>query len=73
VSAEVSYNRRWFQGAKVTDNTLRTGADYEPFAIVVPQDSRLPGAGGYPITLNMLTALGVSSSRNARQCQSAPP
>src|SRR5688572_7401276 len=31
VSAEVAYNRRWFKGAKVTDNTLRTSADYDQF------------------------------------------
>ncbi len=56
VSAEVAYNRRWFQGAKVTDNTLRGPEDYEPFTIPAPQDPRLPGGGGYPITLSMVTA-----------------
>ena len=56
VSAEVAYNRRWFQGAKVTDNTLRGPEDYQPFTIMAPQDPRLPGGGGYPITLSMVTA-----------------
>jgi Carboxypeptidase regulatory-like domain len=56
VSAEVAYNRRWFQGAKVTDNTLRGPEDYEQFTLVAPQDPRLPGGGGYPITLSMVTA-----------------
>ena len=56
VSAEVAYNRRWFLGAKVTDNTLREPTDYEQFTITAPQDPRLPGGGGYPITLNMVTA-----------------
>jgi hypothetical protein len=56
VSAEVSYNRRWFLGAKVTDNTLRSATDYEEFSITVPQDSRLPNGGNYPITLQMVTA-----------------
>src|SRR5215208_3047730 len=46
VSAEVSYNRRWFLGNKVTDNTLRGPDDYETFTITVPQDPRLPGGGG---------------------------
>ncbi len=55
VSAEISYNRRWFKGAKVTDDTLRGPADYEPFTILAPQDPRLPGGGGYPITLSMVT------------------
>jgi hypothetical protein len=55
VSAEVAYNRRWFLGAKVTDNTLRGPEDYEQFTIVVPQDPRLPDGGGYPIALSMVT------------------
>jgi len=56
VSVEVSYNRRWFNGAKVTDNTLRGPEDYQQFTILAPQDPRLPGGGGYPITLSMVTA-----------------
>ena len=56
VSAEVAYNRRWFKGNKVTDNTLRGPEDYEPFTILAPQDPRLPGGGGYPIALSMVTA-----------------
>jgi len=60
VSAEVAYNRRWFYGNKVTDNTLRGPQDYESFTIVAPQDSRLPGGGGYPIALSMVTAAGAS-------------
>jgi hypothetical protein len=56
VSAEVAYNRRWFLGTKVTDNRLRGPEDYEEFTIVAPQDPRLPGGGGYPITLSMVTA-----------------
>jgi hypothetical protein len=58
VSAEVAYNRRWFKGNKVTDNTLRGPDDYQPFTILAPQDSRLPGGGGYPISLSMVTAAG---------------
>ena len=56
VSAEVAYNRRWFKGNKVTDNTLRGPEDYQPFTILAPQDPRLPGGGGYPISLSMVTA-----------------
>ncbi len=56
VSAEVSYNRRWFNGAKVTDNTLRGPEDYQQFTILAPQDPRLPGGGGYPIALSVVTA-----------------
>jgi len=64
LSAEVSYNRRWFQGAKVTDNILRGPDDYEPFTITAPQDPRLPGGGGYPISLAMLKATAPAGAQN---------
>ena len=60
VSAEVAYNRRWFHGEKVTDNRLRGPEDYEPFTILAPQDPRLPGGGGYPIALSMVTAAAAN-------------
>jgi hypothetical protein len=56
VSVEVGYNRRWFYGEKVTDNTLRGPGDYDQFTILAPADPRLPGGGGYPIPLYMVTA-----------------
>jgi carboxypeptidase family protein len=55
MSVEVAYNRRWFLGAKVTDNTLRGPEDYQEFTIVAPSDPRLPGGGGYPMTLQLVT------------------
>jgi hypothetical protein len=60
VSAEVAYNRRWFLGNKITDNRLRGPGDYEQFTITAPQDPRLPGGGGYPIALSMVTAAGAA-------------
>src|SRR5215831_13259073 len=64
VSAEVAYNRRWFhwrealgQGT-VTDNVLVKPSDYESWTINAPIDPRLPGGGGYPITVYNLTAAG---------------
>ena len=39
MSAEVAYNRRWFKGNKVTDNTLRGPGDYEQFTIAGPAGS----------------------------------
>jgi hypothetical protein len=60
VSVEVGYNRRWFYGEKVTDNTLRGPGDYQQFTILAPQDPRLPGGGGYPITLSMVTAAAAA-------------
>jgi len=55
MSAEVSYNHRWFKGAKVTDNTLRGPADYDNFTLTAPVDPRLPDGGGYPIALSLVT------------------
>jgi hypothetical protein len=60
VSVEVGYNRRWFHGEKVTDNILRGPADYQPFTIQAPSDPRLPGGGGYPIALQMVTAAAAA-------------
>jgi hypothetical protein len=60
VSVEVGYNRRWFHGEKVTDNTLRGPEDYQLFTIQAPPDPRLPGGGGYPITLRMVTAAAAA-------------
>jgi len=60
VSVEVGYNRRWFHGVKVTDNTLRGPEDYQPFTILAPSDPRLPGGGGYPIALQMVTAAAAN-------------
>jgi hypothetical protein len=64
VSAEVAYNRRWWhwreaagQGT-VTDNLLSGPSDYEHWTINAPMDPRLPGGGGYPITMYNLTAAG---------------
>jgi hypothetical protein len=49
-SVEVSYFRRWFGNFAVTDNLAVTPADFTPFTIKAPTDSRLPGGGGYSIT-----------------------
>jgi hypothetical protein len=38
----VSYFRTWYGGFQVLDNTLVTPADFDPFCITAPTDSRLP-------------------------------
>jgi hypothetical protein len=38
----VSYFRTWYGGFQALDNTLVTPADYDPFCITAPTDSRLP-------------------------------
>jgi hypothetical protein len=55
ISAEVGYHRRWFQNFFVTDNTLVGSADYDAWTYTAPDDSRLPGGGGYPITVYSIT------------------
>ncbi len=50
VSLEVGYFRRWLQGFTLQDNLAVTTADYDPFSITAPQDSRLPGGGGYVVS-----------------------
>jgi hypothetical protein len=50
VSVEVAYNRRWWGNFTVTDNLALGPADYETWIATAPQDSRLPGGGGYGIT-----------------------
>jgi hypothetical protein len=49
MSIEVAYHRRWFNGFTLNDNLLTTSADYTPYSITAPVDSRLPGGGGYVI------------------------
>jgi hypothetical protein len=42
----VGYFRTWYGGFLTLDNQLVTPADFDPFCITVPVDSRLPGGGG---------------------------
>jgi hypothetical protein len=49
MSIDVGYFRTWFGNLTITDNVLVTPADYDPFCITAPRDSRLPGGGGQQI------------------------
>ncbi len=51
VSAEVSYVHRTFHGFMRTDLLNREVTDYLNYTITAPVDDRLPGGGGYPITV----------------------
>jgi hypothetical protein len=45
VSGYVGYTRRWFGNLFATRNLAVTNADYTPYCITLPSDSRLPGSG----------------------------
>jgi hypothetical protein len=49
VSVTGGYYRNWYGSHNVTDNTLVTPADFDPFCVTAPLDSRLPGGGGYRV------------------------
>jgi hypothetical protein len=49
LSMNGGYYRNWFGNHLVTDNTLVTPQDFDPFCITAPRDSRLPGGGGYDV------------------------
>jgi hypothetical protein len=55
VSVDVSYNRRWFGNFFVEDNQAVGPADYTPWNYTAPTDPRLPGGGGYPVTVYSIT------------------
>jgi len=50
VSLEAGYFRRWLTNFTATDNTAVSAADFTPFSLTAPTDSRLPGGGGYTVS-----------------------
>jgi hypothetical protein len=47
VSAYAAYTRRWFGNITATRNRAVTNADFSPYCVPVPVDSRLDNGGGY--------------------------
>ena len=46
IAIGAAYYRRWFGNFVVTDNTLVTPQDYDPFCVTAPTDSRLGSISG---------------------------
>jgi hypothetical protein len=68
VSAEVSYIHRTFHGFMRTDLLGREVTDYVAYTITAPTDDRLPGGGGYPITVHV-NASSAPTQNNLRREQ----
>jgi carboxypeptidase family protein len=49
LAANAGYFRTWYGNFLVTDNLAVTPANYDPYCITTPLDSRLPGGGGQQI------------------------
>jgi hypothetical protein len=65
VSVDVAYSRRWWGNFFVTHNAALTPEDYDEVTLTAPQDPRLPGGGGYPVSFlvrNARSAFGASDS-----------
>ena len=65
ISIEAGYFRRWLTNFTATDNVLVGPADFTPFSITAPTDSRLPNGGGYTVggLYNVIpTKFGITSN-----------
>ena len=49
LSVTGGYYHNWDGNYRVTDNAAVADADYSPYCITAPSDSRLPGGGGYQV------------------------
>jgi hypothetical protein len=50
ISAEVQFNKRWWDGQYVTRNRAVNASDFTRYDITAPSDPRLPGGGGYVVS-----------------------
>ena len=48
-SVTAGYYRNWYGNFTVTDNLLRSPADFDPYCITAPLNRNLPGGGGYQV------------------------
>ncbi len=63
LSVEAAYNRRWWGNFFVTDNVLTTAADYDTYAITIPQHENLPDGGG---TASFVAITPAAAARGAQ-------
>lgn len=49
VAVTAAYFRRWYQNLFSTQNVAVTPNDFDSYCVNAPQDSRLPGGGGYQV------------------------
>lgn len=64
VSVTVGYVRRTWGNLTVTDNRAVTAADFDTFTVSAPNDSRLPGGGGYGVTVFDVKAVRFGQTDN---------
>jgi hypothetical protein len=63
LSIEAGYTRRWWGNFFVTDNVLTTAADYDSYAIAIPQHANLPGGGS---TASFVAITPAAAARGAQ-------
>lgn len=49
LSVNAGYFRRWYNHFTTTQNLDTSAAEYDPYCITAPSDSRLPNGGGYQL------------------------
>ena len=77
LGVNVGYFRTWYGGFLATDNQLVTPADYDPFCITVPTDSRLPNSGDQlcglydikPVVFGQVSNLVTQSTHYGKQTE----
>jgi hypothetical protein len=68
VSVQAEYNRRWWGNFFVTDNMLTTAADYDTYALAVPQHDHLESAG---TTATYVAITPAAAARGAQNYQTS--
>ena len=63
VSLNVQYARRTYGNIRIMDDQSVTAADFDPFSMTVPTDSRLPNSGGTLTAFDSTPAGGTTSRR----------